>query len=105
MKTIFKNIEGRDWDYSKFNWNVKGNHATNEVGMNWHLSRFLSDKSWCKAVWGEGFGHGEHERLMCELKQIFYKNPITFFSPNAFQILQSAGEKKCLDYIHSTMLS
>lgn len=119
MKELFDKIKDREWDMFggdrdeiglkmivgkgmmvKIYWNDSPNEPEY-----YSLADLLANKSWCKAVWGEGWGHGKNERLYEELKQWWsHKLPHVYFSTKAFQILQQEGEEACIDYIKKTMI-
>lgn len=54
------------------------------VKANYHIAMLLTNKSWCKAVWGEKYG---------------------YFSAIAFRILQQENEQACINYINKTKLN
>ncbi len=104
MKDIFKNIEGREWDWFEenepFEWNVYGGDKHGytlsfNTGVSYSLADLLANKSWCKAVWkGKGFYNS---------KQEFIEDGYIEHSLQAFQLLQES-EEKAIDYILTTMI-
>ena len=107
MKEIFKNIEGREWDWNGLmvekvyrteftfaSWSLDCGKA---IATHLSLADFLANKSWCKAVWGEW---DTRMNGTTELpKNGYIKN-----STKSFQILQQEGKTACLEYIKKTML-
>ena len=99
MKTIFKKIEGREWDwfgYPKSGWVVERNGILNEstrVRIDYRtLADLLANKSWCIAVWGKG-------KMKWNEPTINWREN----SASAFQILQQNGEEAAIKYIKESM--
>ena len=68
MKTIFKNIEGREWD--NFDMGESINLTYDTLNMySISLADLLANKSWCRAVWGDEVDSGEvNEHIVCSGK-------------------------------------
>ncbi len=132
MITIFKNIEGREWDRFGQDRTFKDGKKRFETGEEmderkgliyfhfratktevaifsfYSLAELLANPSWCKAVWGEEYGYfaasnnGSYEWIG-KLDIHAWKRYKTC-SEKAFQILQQEGDKVCIEYIKKTMI-
>lgn len=119
LKEIFKNIEGREWDWFGYGSDkliLPPEDAPEyriRINAGWFsLADFLANKSWCKAVWGRVTIHECDEtfviqkerqpcicgRFRCGIEA--YK----LYSTKAFQILQQEGKEAALKYIKETMI-
>jgi len=115
MIEIFKNIEGREWDWFKWEgWKqhfrltpygivlISPNGIENKLYRS--LADLLSNKSWCQIVWGEKWGHGKKDKPIDRITQIATNNPREYYSVRAFKILQNDSKEACIKYIKESMI-
>jgi len=103
MKDIFKNIEGREWDWFGMKESCKFSSAIDNNELlcmtclkEFSLADLLANKSWCKTVWGEGIY--EMYSIFKEVRMWEIK------SMRAFEYLQREGEEACIEFIKETMV-
>jgi hypothetical protein len=128
MEEIFKNIEGRDWDWfgqpvekvknnsvSRYNFYTKSMLVEGRG-----LADLLSNKSFCIVVWGDEEIIKKIKRKVPQqqLKSSIYGSVVRAShekkfkmkiewkkcSTKAFQILQQQGEEEAIEYIKKTMI-